>query len=152
MAEVRFYHLLHTPLEKALFGLLTKALIAHPRILVVSPLSDRLRMLDQALWTVREDSFLPHGMAGGPVADARQPVLLSQRADAANGARMVILLDDAEADPDAFALTCRVFDGRDQDAVSRARIHWIALRQAGHRLKYIQQQPGGGWAEKATAN
>lgn len=152
MAEVRFYHLLHTPLERALMGLLPKALGQHPRILLVSPLEQRLEMLDQALWTVKEDSFLPHGRAGGTIPAAVQPVLLSERPEPENGASMVILLDGAEAAPERFQLTCELFDGRDEEAVARARALWVRHRDAGHRLSYIQQQPGGGWAEKASAN
>ncbi|MGO4611638.1 DNA polymerase III subunit chi, partial [Variovorax sp. 2RAF20] len=55
----------------------------------------RLNALDAHLWTFRDDSFLPHGLAEEPLAE-RQPVLLSTALDNPNGGDALFLLDGAE--------------------------------------------------------
>ncbi len=51
MTEVGFYHLLTTPLEKALPGLLVKALDGGMRAVVLAGSDERVEALCAALWT-----------------------------------------------------------------------------------------------------
>ena len=51
------------PLERALPLLLEKTLERGWRAVVQAGSQERLDVLDQHLWTWREDSFLPHGTA-----------------------------------------------------------------------------------------
>jgi DNA polymerase III subunit chi len=62
------------------------------RLLVVSADVEQVARLDVALWEAFPDEFLAHGFSGGP-HDARQPILLSDRCEAANGATLVALAD-----------------------------------------------------------
>ena len=62
----------------------------------------RLQTLDDRLWTLRDDSFIPHGIAGQG-DDKRQPILLSTGADIANNANVLMLIDGAKVNPDAMA-------------------------------------------------
>jgi DNA polymerase III subunit chi len=42
-----------------------------------------------------------------------------------------------------------IFDGRDADAVARARGEWQAAKDKGHAVSYWQQDETGRWQQKA---
>ena len=147
MAEIAFYHLLSTPLERALPKLLERALAQGYRVLVRAASSERVEHLNTSLWVYEEASFLPHGSArDGNVAD--QPIWLTDRDENPNRASMLVLVDGVEAvDSSSFARSADLFDGNDAAAVEAARDRWRRAREAGHKLTYWQQT-GSGWAKK----
>jgi DNA polymerase-3 subunit chi len=119
------------------------------RALVVSPQPARLEALDTALWTYRDDSFLPHGRSDQP-NPARQPVLLSPAVDPINRAQVLFALDGADPGPPGpFSRCCILFDGRDPAAVSAARGQWKAAKTLGYVPVYWQEDPNGKWEKKA---
>ena len=63
MADVLFYHLERQPLERVLPVLLEKTLERGWRAAVQTASQAYAEALDGHLWTYREDSFLPHGLA-----------------------------------------------------------------------------------------
>ena len=148
MAEIGFYHLLTTPLERALPRLLERAHAQGWRMLVRAASGERVEHLNALLWTYDEASFLPHGAArdGNP---AEQPIFLTDRDDNPNGATLLFLVDGvAAADLDRFARVADLFDGNDETAVAAARERWRAAKAAGHALTYWQQTDQG-WEKKA---
>jgi DNA polymerase-3 subunit chi len=152
MAEIWFYHLERQPLDRALPQLLQRSLERGWRACVEATSPERVAALDESLWTYDEASFLPHGVAGeGDAAD--QPVLLTDRAHNPNGATIRFLVDGA--DPVAalqaseYERIVLLFDGQDDDAVAAARVRWSALKAAGHRLTYWQQDSDGRWDKRA---
>ena len=70
MPEVRFYHLSATPLEANLPPMLEMALDRGWRVVVRCGSEAGMAMLDKALWTWRDDAFLPHGTAAAGHAAA----------------------------------------------------------------------------------
>lgn len=143
MAEIGFYHLLSTALERALPRLLERAWSQGHRIVIRAASAERVEYLNAALWAYGEATFLPHGSArdGTP---ALQPIWLTDRDDNPNGASMLVLVDGLEAvDLSAFARCADLFDGKDADAVEAARGRWRRARQAGHSLTYWQQTDSG---------
>jgi DNA polymerase-3 subunit chi len=152
MGAAYFYHLTQRPLEVTLPLLLGKALQAGWRVAVRGRDPARMDWLDQKLWLGPEDSFLPHGLAGGP-HDADQPVLLTTGAERPNGAVCVMAVDGAEVPPDevqALERVCILFDGNDTDAVTIARGQWKALTAAGCSAQYWSEASGK-WEKKAEA-
>jgi len=152
MGAAYFYHLTQRPLEVTLPLLLGKALQAGWRVAVRGRDPARMDWLDQKLWLGPEDSFLPHGLAGGP-HDADQPVLLTTGAERPNGAVCVMAVDGAEVAPDevqALERICILFDGNDTDAVTIARGQWKALTAAGCSAQYWSEASGK-WEKKAEA-
>ena len=148
MAEIGFYHLLRTPLERALPRLLERAHSSGYRIVVRAGSAERVEHLNALLWTYDEASFLPHGTArdGNPAA---QPIWLTDRAENLNEAAMLVLIDGVEAeDVAAFSRIADMFDGNDEEAVVAARERWRRAKAAGHTLTYWQQTPAG-WERKA---
>ena len=64
MADIWFYHLMRQPLERVLPPLLEKSLERGWRAVVQTASEERLRALDDHLWTYSDESFLAHGTAG----------------------------------------------------------------------------------------
>jgi DNA polymerase-3 subunit chi len=143
--EVWFYHLERTGLDQALPELLDKTLARGWRALVRATGADRLEHLDGWLWSWREDSFLPHGLASEPLAE-RQPVLLTTGADNPNGAQVLVLIDGAEpGDLGPYTRCLVLFDGKDEAQLGLARRQWSALKAAGAALSYWKQSGEGRW-------
>jgi DNA polymerase-3 subunit chi len=149
VTEIGFYHLLATPLERALPKLLERGLAAGHRIVVLAGSTERVEHIDAALWTYDDASFLPHGSRRDGRAE-RQPIWLTEADENPNGATMIVLADGARSMRLAeFARCLDLFDGSNEAAVAAARERWRAAKDAGHELTYWQEKSGGGWAKKA---
>lgn len=145
-----FYHLTRRPMEDTLMMLLGKASGAGWRVVVRGTNADRMAWLDEKLWQGADDSFLPHGLAGGP-HDARQPILLSTARDIPNAASCLMSVDGADVAPDEVAnlnRVCVLFDGNDPQALDVARGQWSALKNAGAMAEYWSEESGS-WQKKA---
>jgi len=142
-----FYHIEQGSVDAAIAPLIEKCLERKWRV-VVAGHEDTVERLDRALWTWRDDSFVPHARAG---ANADQhPVLLSTEAIPANGARVAVLLDGSDADAALFERVMVVFDCEDETARAKARQQFKAALDAGAPARYFQQERGG-WAERTPA-
>lgn len=149
MSSLWFYHLERSSLEAALAPLLEKCLQRGWRAVVRGTIEARLDALDEALWTVREESFLPHARSGRG-APEKQPILLTIDAGAANGAKALFLVDGAEPGAiDAFERASIMFDGRDEAAVVHARLQWKAAKESGHDVAYWKESDSGRWEKQA---
>ena len=153
MGKAMFYHLTRNPLEVTAANLLTRALAQGMRVAVRARENARLEWLDAALWLGPKESFLPHGVAGGP-HDADQPILLTTQTESPNAAKIVMAIDSAEALPQEVAHLERLwilFDGNDPDAVAHARGQWKAMAGAGIMAEYWSEDSGR-WELKAQTD
>lgn len=152
MGAAYFYHLTRRPLVDTLRSLTERSLANGWRVAIRGQEREALEALDSALWLGPEDSFLPHGMAGG-AQDADQPVLLTTSAEFPNGAVCVMAVHGAEVSADEVAAlerVCILFDGHDDEALARARIQWKTLTAAGVAAKYWSEESGS-WELKAES-
>lgn len=147
--EVWFYHLEQSSLDRVLPELLEKTLAKGWRALVRATGQERIDHLDGWLWAWKDDSFLPHGVAGEPDPD-RQPILLTTESGNPNAAQALFILDGAECGPlDGFERCILLFDGKDEAALVQARARWKAFKTDGLPISYWQQNERGGWEKKA---
>ena len=148
MAEIGFYHLSSTPLDRSLPKLLERAWTQGYRVVVRAASPERVEHLSATLWTYDEAAFLPHGSARDGNA-AMQPIWLTHGGENPNGASMLVLVDGVEAeDIGSYARCADLFDGNDAAAVEAARTRWRRAREAGHLLTYWQQTTSG-WERKS---
>jgi DNA polymerase-3 subunit chi len=148
-AEVFFYHLEQRTLEEVLPTLLQRSIAKGWRAAVQAPSEERIEALDTLLWTFTDESFLAHGTVRDGSASA-QPIYLTTGNDNPNGAQVRFLIDGAELDdPSTYARIVFLFDGRDEEAVARARAEWQEARTQGHAVSYWQQDTEGRWQQKA---
>ncbi|MCQ8185416.1 DNA polymerase III subunit chi [Parvularcula maris] len=143
MTEIFFYQLERSRLEEALPSLLEKTLAKGWRALVKADTPEALEALDEALWTYRDESFLPHGTSG-----AEEPVLLSLSDEAPNGAAAAFLTPGTEMDAEAMKGFERCVLLFDQAGTADARERWKALKAEGFDVTYWRQDARGRW-EKA---
>lgn len=149
MAEVLFYHLQAQPLQEVLPGLLERSLARGWRVAVQSGSNEMLSDLDTLLWSFRDDSFLPHGIADEDFSE-QQPILLTVEPDNTNAAQVRFLVHDAALPVDMnYERVVLMFDGTDELAVGNARVHWKTLKTGDHELTYWQQNDAGRWEKKA---
>ena len=149
MTEISFYHLLHTPLERALPKLIEKVLESGARAVIRTGSTDRAEALNGELWTFDDHSFIPHGTAQDGNSTL-QPVWITPDEANPNGADILVLTDGVEsAEIGNYCRCLEMFDGRDEVAVADARRRWAAYKDAAHDLAYWQQTERGGWEKKA---
>lgn len=149
MADIRFYHLERQNLDAALPALVAKALSKGHKIIIKAPDNSEVERLNGHLWTYDPNSFIPHGsMKDSHESD--QPVWLTDNDEIPNGADVLILTHNCEhTQIDQFKLVCNMFDGRNENAVQKARQDWKTFKDGKHELTYWQQSANGGWTEKS---
>lgn len=147
MTEILFYHLETQPLERVLPQLVEKSLERGWRAVIETSSRERAEAIDTLLWSWRDDSFVPHGVAGGE-SDADQPVLIATGPDNPNAANVRFYVDRAVpvAGGD-YKRIVYMFSGHDPEAVTEARSAWKALQQ-GNELTYWQQDTSGRWVKR----
>lgn len=142
--RVDFYQLSRDPAELVVPLLARAAAQAGERLLVVSADAEELGRVDSALWEKLPDAFLAHGVAGEG-HESRQPILLAQEMEPANGARFVALADGQWRDEaDRFE---RVFLLFGNEALDGARACWKMLGTREGVERRFWKQDGGRWRE-----
>jgi len=149
MSELLFYHLERSSLEAVLPQLLEKTLERGWKAVVRASSPERVKSLDAHLWTYRDDAFLPHGACGEGHEEA-QPVLITTGNENPADANVLFAVDGADIGRlETYQRCVLMFDGNDPGAVAAARIHWKAVKDAGHDATYWQQSEAGRWEKKA---
>ncbi|OYW45386.1 MAG: DNA polymerase III subunit chi [Sphingomonadales bacterium 32-68-7] len=142
--RVDFYLLSRDPVEAALPRIARSVKAAGERLLVVSADAAQLSAVGKALWAQFPDEFLANGLAGEPHAE-RQPVLLGESCEAANGARHIALADGAWRD-EALGFE-RAFLFVNEDSRGAARAAWKALGTREDVERHFWKQDGARWIE-----
>jgi DNA polymerase III subunit chi len=141
--RVDFYQLSRDPVERALQAIARNALKVGERLLVVSGDEAQLGRIGEMLWEPK-DSFLANGRAGTE-HDASQPVLLSDRPEATNGANYLALADGVWREGEvAFARTFYLFG---EATLQAARDCWRMLGEREGVERRFWKQDGGKWTE-----
>jgi len=148
-----FYHLTQRTLADTLRMLVEKSLEKGWQVAVRGTDRAELEALDAALWLGPEDSFLPHGLAGGD-QDAAQPVLLGTGGPNVNAARCLMAVHSAPvmaAEVASFERVCILFDDADPAQMAQAREHWRVLTGAGISAQYWSEETGR-WEKKRESS
>lgn len=150
MADIAFYHLLHSPLEKALPAILDKVQASGLRALVLAENEALIKTLDTALWTYGGSKFLAHSAVKDEYVED-QPIFLTRTEENPNKAEVLVALEGKQpAFAGDFARVLDMFDGLDEAQVAAARARWKKYKDAGHSLTYWKQEPSGGWKKEAA--
>ena len=142
--RVDFYVLGSNPPEAIVTALAARALDDGERLLVVEADGARRTALSRALWQTKPERFLANGLASDPHA-ARQPILLSDRPEATNGARLLCLADGQWRDAEGFDRVLYLFG---DDALREARMQWRRLGEGDETERHFwKQDEAGRWQE-----
>ena len=143
--KVDFWKLSSDPAEKVVALIAQRVLDGGERLLVVSKDGDQRAAISAALWKAGPTSFLANGEADAPGAD-RQPVLLSEAPDAANGASHVIYADGEYRAASRFERSFLLFDDA---TLEQARATWRSLDGTEALERAFFRQEGGKWIKVA---
>lgn len=143
--QVDFYQLNRDPVEQVLPAIARRVIESGQRLLVVDRREGALERLSRALWEALPASgFLAHGRAG-EAHEARQPILLSMREEAPNGASYIALTDGAWSEG-ALAFE-RVFYFFDPATIEGARAAWRSLKGREGVEPRFWRQEGRRWVQ-----
>ena len=150
MADIRFYHLENEGLEGALPKLLERVIAAGLRAVIKVKDQDQGRAIDELLWSYKPDSFMAHDTEGCDYPADQPLYITSADQDIPNSAECLVLLDaDKWQDFSNFQRVLYMFDGRDENIVAAARLHWKSYKDQEFEMSYWQQTEMGGWEKKA---
>jgi DNA polymerase III subunit chi len=142
--QVDFYQLTRDPAHIVLPAIASKVMDEGRRLLIVSNDMGQLKTISSSLWSWKPESFLAHERADK--ADAPlQPILLSQTAEASNGARLVALADGEWRD-EALSFD-RVFYLFPPQNTDQARDAWRGLKDKDGVERRYWKQDGGKWRQ-----
>lgn len=148
MAEINFYHLTKTSLEKGTAQLLSKVHSLGKKAVVLCDTLEQVEKLNSVLWTYSSGAFLPHGSDKDGMAEL-QPIWLTDHVENPNQATILINSGDQNVtDFSAFDRFIEIFDGKDSDQLATARRKWKDFKDHGHSLKYWAQDENGKWTQK----
>jgi DNA polymerase-3 subunit chi len=116
------------------------------RLLVVDGDAARRSATSRALWEAKPETFLANGDAAEPHAE-RQPILLSETCDPANGARLAIIADGQWRDEgEGFDRTIMLFE---EAGTPAAREVWRRFDGREDVVRSYFAQEDGKWVKKA---
>lgn len=114
-----------------------KAYAAGGKLVLLTEDAAQAEQLNEALWTVSETDFLPHVLAGDPLA-AQTPIIVtdSDEADLPHGDMLVNLTRRTPANVDRFN---RVFEiiSTDEDDAAAGRKRYVAYKQQSYPLTHF---------------
>jgi DNA polymerase-3 subunit chi len=142
--QVDFYQLTRDPAEAVLPAIARKVLEDGGRLLVVSDDPAQLERISRGLWEAGAETYLAHDRAEAPMPQV-QPILLSATCTAANGARMIALVD-GQWRGEALDFD-RAFYFFDDASIDGARTSWRTLSKADGVTPRFWKQDGGKWRQ-----
>ena len=142
--QVDFYQLTHDPATSVIPSIAARSMEQGERMLIVSADLEQQKALSAALWSHKPDSFLAHDFADCDTP-TRQPILISDRIDVANGAQYLVLADgEWRAEIAAFS---RIFYFFEPDKIDNARAVWRQIANDPEAEPHYWRQEGRKWVE-----
>ncbi|ABC63866.1 DNA polymerase III subunit chi [Erythrobacter litoralis] len=140
-----FWQLSRDPADKVVAMIAARVLDEGERLLVVAKDDEKRAAIAKALWEAKPEHFLANGEASADHAE-RQPILLGETCEAANGASHVIFADGEWRDPHGFERAFLLFS---DETLEAARATWRALDGTDGLERSFFRQEGGKWTKVA---
>ncbi len=137
--KVHFELLEHADRIKGIANLLLRRNRLTPHVLVLCPDDGFMQQLDETLWTIHFEAFLPHAIAIDDVeTNAKQPILLATNINRDNQAT-VLINGGLEIPPELqdFSHIVDFVDAWDDDLKQASRERFKTYRQLSFEPSYI---------------
>jgi DNA polymerase-3 subunit chi len=118
------------PLEQAAARLAAAHWAGGRRVLILAADQAQAELLDRALWSYDQGSFLPHAQAGGPDQED-EPILIATELANPNQAPVLIAATPLDQVPPGFAHFIQLLPPGDETGLQRCRDCYRALNEAG---------------------
>ncbi len=141
--KVHFESLEHADRIKGIANLLFRRNRFTPHVFILCPDEDFMRQLDEILWTIRPEAFLPHAIASDNTAsNAKHPILLATHINRDNQAA-VLVNGGLEVPPEleGFSHIVDFVDAWDEDLKQASRERFKTYRQLSLEPTYIASKP-----------
>lgn len=114
-----------------------KAYAARANVVLLADSPEQAQALNEALWTLSDTDFIPHVMAGDPLAD-HTPVIVAASDDAALP-HYDMLVNLTRRTPANFARFARMFEiiSTDEDDAAAGRKRYVAYKQQSYPLTHF---------------
>lgn len=114
-----------------------KAYAAQAKVVLLAEDAGQAAQLNEALWTIGDTDFIPHVMAGDPLA-AQTPVIVAD-SDEAELPHHDMLVNLTRRTPANFAQFARVFEiiSTDEDDAAAGRKRYVAYKQQQYPLTHF---------------
>ncbi len=140
---VNFYELALDPALKVVPPLALKAYEQGARAVILAANENSLEELNKAIWTFKQDAFIPHGTKADGKAE-RQPIYLTLTEENPNQATIAIITDGRMPQL-PFERVYDIFDGTIETELASAKARQQAYQNSGAAVTYFKQNPQGGW-------
>lgn len=144
LSEVYFYHVTRQTVVSALPQLLFKAKDIGWTVFIRVKDEVTLKFIDDAIWTVQPESFLPHAVLGSQNSE-KSDILLGTEQDDSSNSDFLLSLNGALISTEEVSNYRRcalLFDDKSSDEVNIAREQWMKFTKADIRAKYWSQETG----------
>ena len=127
---------------KGISNLLLRRNRLTPHVLVICPDDDFMKQLDETLWTIHPEAFLPHAIANTDQAhNAKQPILLSTSIIRDNNATVLINGGlEVPTELSGFSHIVDFVDGWDDDLKQASRERFKTYRQLSLNPTYLEKK------------
>lgn len=114
-----------------------KAYAARANVVLLADSPEQAQALNEALWTLSDTDFIPHVMAGDPLAD-HTPVIVAASDEAALP-HYDMLVNLTRRTPANFARFARMFEiiSTDEDDAAAGRKRYVAYKQQSYPLTHF---------------
>ncbi len=106
------------------------------RVLIQTDSSGESKLLDNLLWDLRSNSFIPHGIATLEPSDQQQPVLISHQKINSQNFQSIINLSSRPADLSNNELGIEEILNQNEQRKQSGRQNYKVYRESGYTLKH----------------
>ena len=139
--EISFYRVARGNLISAVVRLLEKIYLTGRRCIFHSPLEERVRVVDKALWTFSTDTFVPHGDRSLGYCE-KQPIYFTNQFENPNAAMVAVLIDTLDyKNYNNFEKIIFVFEEKEQ--AENASMLYSDLKNDKINVSFWKQGPSG---------
>ncbi len=141
--RIDFYHLEKSNLDTELPFIMEGLYAEKKRVLIRTDSPERTDYIGNLLWTYNSDKWLPHGTEKDGRSQ-KQPIFITEGPDNPNNATVLAvvsgeMLDFAALENKDFEHILIIFSAHDMTAKDNARKLWLAAKEKGHELYYINR-------------
>lgn len=141
--QISIYRIFHS-IEKALFKLMSKVFSSKQKAIIYSNQEDIIQSLDNSLWTIGKDSFLPHEMANSEFAEHNSIILTSDTILAKNFNGILVtfnpdFLDDIIENKNRIIILI-------DDTLTKENL--LSKLKKYNNIKYWVEDRNGKWSEE----
>lgn len=146
--EINFY-CISNDINRFLYQFLLQLVEKEKRVIIYSESEEKVKALDDTLWRLGHNKFLPHGIKKDGYIE-HHPLYLTNEKENPNNAEFLLIsnyLDDTEY-MQKFGKIFYVFTDTNIKSFENAKKNWNAYKDNNFALKCLKKGESGKWEEK----